>query len=89
MAFLKTLIIIVAIWYFFKFAFRFFGPILIKKAINKAGENFQQRAQDYYNQNTQETNSYSNTETNNINFDKGIPREKKKVGEYIEFEEIK
>ena len=89
MAFLKTLIIIVAIWYFFKFAFRFFGPILIKKAINKAGESFQQRAQDYYNQNTQEEDTYSNRENQSKNFDNGIPREKKKVGEYIEFEEIK
>lgn len=89
MAFLKTLIIIVAIWYFFKFAFRFFGPILIKKAISKAEQNFQQRTQDYYNQNTQEADSYSNRDNQNINFDKGIPREKKKVGDYIEFEEIK
>jgi len=89
MAFLKTLIIIVAIWYFFKFAFRFFGPILIKKAINKAEQNFQQRAQDYYNQNSQGTDSYSNNDETNFKFDKGIPREKKKVGEYIEFEEIK
>lgn len=89
MAFLKTLIIIVAIWYFFKFAFRFFGPILIKKAINKAEQSFQQRAQDYYNQNTQEEDSYSNRENQREKFDNGIPREKKKVGEYIEFEEIK
>ena len=89
MAFLKTLIIIVAIWYFFKFAFRFFGPILIKKAINKAGESFQQRAQDYYNQNTQEEDTYSNRGNQSKKFDNGIPREKKKVGEYIEFEEIK
>jgi len=89
MAFLKTLIIIVAIWYFFKFAFRFFGPILIKKAINKAEQSFQQRAQDYYNQNSQEEESYSNRGNQSKKFDNGIPREKKKVGEYIEFEEIK
>jgi len=90
MAFLKTLIIIVAIWYFFKFAFRFFGPILIKKAISKAEQNFQQRAQDFYNQNT---DSYNDTFTNSTNesesFKNGIPREKRKVGEYIDFEEIK
>jgi len=84
MAFLKTLIIIVAIWYFLKFAFRFFGPILLKKAIKKAEQNFQQRAQDFYNQNTQENNTYSKNEK----FENKIPREKKKVGEYIEYEEI-
>ena len=89
MGFLKTLIIIVAIWYFLKFAFRFFGPILLKKAIQKAEQNFQQQTQGFYGQNTQDTDTYTTSSDTNMNFDKGIPREKKKVGEYIEFEEIK
>lgn len=89
MGFLKTLIIIVAIWYFLKFAFRFFGPILLKKAIRKAEQNFQQRTQDYYNNTSDDTYSYNNNTNENSGREKGIPREKKKVGEYIEFEEIK
>lgn len=91
MAFLKTLIIIVAIWYFFKLAFRFFGPMLLKTAVRKAEQNFQKRAQDYYNQNNESyDNTYTNSNTNQSdNFKNGIPREKRKVGEYIDFEEIK
>lgn len=89
MGFFKTLIIIVAIWYFLKFAFRFFGPILLKKAISKAEQNFQQRTQDYYNNTSEEDYSYSNNSNKKSGYENGIPREKKKVGEYIEFEEIK
>lgn len=88
MGFLKTLLIIVAIWYFFKLAFRFFGPILIRTAIKKAGQNFQKQAQGFNKQNTEDFNStYTNNQKQPKNFDDF--REKKKVGEYIEFEEIK
>lgn len=88
-SFLKTLIIIVAIWFFLKYAFRFFAPILVTKVIKKAEQSFQQKAQDFYNQNTNTSDNQSNTQTHSKNFGNEIPREKKKVGEYIDFEEIK
>jgi len=86
--FFKTLIIIVAIWYFCKFAFRFFGPYLLKKAVTKAGENFQRRSQEYYNTNSNTYNSDFNSQEQATSYRNEFPREKKKVGEYIEFEEI-
>ena len=63
--------------------------ILIRTVDKKAEENFQKKTQDYYNQNTNTYHSNSNSQKTERTFDKGIPREKKKVGEYIDFEEIK
>ncbi|HLW42721.1 MAG TPA: DUF4834 family protein [Flavobacterium sp.] len=89
--FLKTLLFIVLIYYFIKFAFRLLAPYLVKKAINKVNENFQKQQEAYYNQ-TQ--NPHQNSQnTNNQGFEdkvkqNEIPRERKKVGEYIDFEEI-
>lgn len=87
-SFIKTLIIIIAIWYFVKFAIRFFAPILITKVVKKAEENFQQKAQDFYTQNNNQSDGYSNRESQSRKFTNEIPKEKKKVGEYIDFEEI-
>lgn len=83
--FLKTLFIIVMLYYLFKFAFRLFAPILINKAIKKAEQTFRH--------NFEQQNSYQNTAENdttiNSNTSKSkYPREKKKVGEYIDYEEV-
>ncbi|HLV51628.1 MAG TPA: DUF4834 family protein [Flavobacterium sp.] len=89
--FLKTVLIIVLIYYFIKFAFRLLAPYLVKKAMNKVSENFQKQQEAYYNQ-TQ--NQHQNSQaTNNQGFEENIkqnkiPKERKKVGEYIDFEEI-
>lgn len=86
LGFLKTLVIIVLIYYFIKFAFRLLAPYLLNKAVNKVNENFQKKQQAYY-QNQQ------NSSNNNQGFEENmkqnqIPKEKKKVGEYIDFEEV-
>ena len=78
--FLRTLGIIVLVYYLFKFAMRIFAPIIMQKAVNK----MQQKMQDQYQQQTQQTQQ-RNTQTSN----KQMPREKKKVGEYIDYEEVK
>ncbi len=59
---------------------RIFAPIIMQKAVNK----MQQKMQDQYQQQTQQTQQ-RNTQTSN----KQMPREKKKVGEYIDYEEVK
>ncbi|MHC5309286.1 DUF4834 family protein [Myroides sp. LJL116] len=84
--FIKTLCIIVLVYYGFKFAMRYLLPLLLIKVAKKAGENFQQKQQQYYQQN----NSYSSNTTNqnSTNETKEVFRSKKVVGEYIEFEEI-
>jgi len=79
---LRTLLTIVCIYYLLKFIGRLLFPIMVKTVVNKAQENFQQQQQSYQrNQNTQ--SDFVNTTAKS---DK--PREKKKVGEYIDYEEI-
>ena len=77
--FVRTLLWIVAFYYIFKFLARLFFPILVKKAVEKAEEQFKQH---YQNQ----TNSTDFNPNANPKGDK--PRETKKVGEYIDYEEI-
>lgn len=83
--FIRTLFIIVLFYYLFKFAFRLLTPILVNKLAKKAQENFRQQQQNYY---QQYQNQQNNTQQNNTSQSKQELREKKKVGEYIDFEEI-
>jgi len=76
---LKTLFWIIAIYYIVKFLARLLLPVLAKKMVEKASEQFQQQQQQYQNQ-------QQNPIDINIKSDK--PREKKKVGEYIDYEEL-
>ena len=85
--FVETIFYIVAFYYIFKFLARLFLPVLVKKAVEKAGENFQQQYQ---------SRTYQNYNTNTSQKDEIIydsaktdkPRETKKVGEYVDYEEI-
>jgi ABC-type transporter MlaC component len=75
---LRTLFIIVLVYYAVRFFLKLFAPALVQHVVKKAGENLyeqQQRQQQQYNQ--QQANTA-----------KERPAEKKKVGEYIDFEEI-
>ncbi len=83
--FIQVVLIIVLIYYLLKFAIKFFGPFLIKKAVSKVSENFQKQQQAYQNQHnnkTQQPDFESQLKQNKI------PKERKKVGEYIDFEEV-
>lgn len=75
---IKTLFWIVVIYYVVKFLARLFLPVLAKKVVEKASQQFQNQQQQYTNQ-TSNTNRASTPEK---------PRETKKVGEYVDFEEI-
>lgn len=79
---LRTIITIVCIYYLLKFIGKLLFPIMVKTVVNKAQENFQQQQQSY--QRTQ--NNQSDFVNTSAKSDK--PREKKKVGEYIDYEEI-
>ena len=54
-SFIKTIFIIVLVYYLFRFAFKFLAPFLLKKAVSKVSENFQKQQQAYQNQNNQQT----------------------------------
>ena len=83
--FIKTLFYIVAFYYIFKFLAKLLLPLLVKKVVQKAGENFQQQQQG---QDTSWKKAQSNDEIiiNTSNSKK--PRETKKVGDYVDYEEI-
>ncbi|PWA05971.1 DUF4834 family protein [Flavobacterium psychrotolerans] len=82
---LETLFYIYVFYYVFKFLAKLFLPIVIKKAVEKVGQNFQQQ----YQSNTSQNQNTSNKDE--IIYDTGKsnkPRETKKVGEYVDYEEI-
>ena len=81
---LKTIFYILAFYYIFKFLARLFLPIMVKKVVEKAGENFQKQYQSNYQYKT----NPSQDEFVNPNSKSDKPRETKKVGEYIDYEEI-
>lgn len=79
--FIETLFYILMFYYVIKFLARLFLPYMVKKVVEKAGQNFQQNYQNQQNPNTtQDSNPLNSTDSK--------PRENKKVGEYVDFEEI-
>ena len=84
--FIRTLIYIIAIYYIIKFLAKLFLPILVKKAVEKAGENFQKQQQYAQCNSWQKKNNNDEIIIDTANAKK--PRETKKVGEYVDYEEI-
>jgi hypothetical protein len=81
---IKTLVWIVLIYYGIKFFFKLFGPMIFQQAVKKAGENFQQQyqqQQQYQYQQQQQPQNHQAPKQDK-------PHETKKVGEYIDYEEI-
>jgi ABC-type microcin C transport system permease subunit YejE len=84
--FIRTVFYVIMFYYLFKFLARLFLPMLVKKAVEKSGESFQkqqQYAQDVAWKKAQNNDEiiYKETESKN-------PRETKKVGDYVDYEEI-
>ena len=72
---LRTLAIIILSYYLFKFLMRIFAPIIMQKAVNKMQEKMQEQ---YRKQ--QEQQQYTTSQFQS--------KEKEKVGDYIDYEEI-
>ncbi|WP_134146799.1 DUF4834 family protein [Flavobacterium sp. 270] len=87
---LRTIVWVIAFYYIFKFLARIFLPVLVKKAVEKAGENFSRQQQQQYSQgnawqqNTRKNNDEIIIDTTNAK----TSRETKKVGDYVDYEEI-
>jgi len=82
---LETICYILAFYYIFKFLARLFLPIMVKKVVEKAAGNFQQQYQSQYHSNNASSNQ------DEIIYDTAQqtkPRETKKVGEYVDYEEL-
>ncbi|MGO4820820.1 MULTISPECIES: DUF4834 family protein [unclassified Flavobacterium] len=84
--FIKTLFYILAFYYIFKFLAKLFLPLLVKKVVQKAGDNFQQQQQRSQGASWNTTQSKDEIIYNTENVKN--PRETKKVGDYVDYEEI-
>lgn len=80
---LKTVLILICIYYGLKLLAKIFFPIMVKTVVEKAEQNFQQQQQQNYQRHQNNQDDFVNTTRKS---DK--PRETKKVGEYIDYEEI-
>lgn len=88
---LRSIFYIIAFYYIFKFLVKLFFPIVLKKVVNKATENFQQQQQ--YSQQYRQDNSWQKTQNSKDEViyntaNQKYPHETKKVGEYVDYEEI-
>jgi hypothetical protein len=77
--FIRTILIIVGIYYAFKILARLLMPFLLRKMVQKAEQSFKQQM----NNPNPNSNQTQNTATS---FEK--PKPKKQVGEYIDYEEV-
>jgi hypothetical protein len=84
---LKAIMWMMAFYYIFKFLAKIFLPVLVKKAVEKAGENFQ-RQQQYTQDNAWQKTRTSQDEIIINTANAKNPRETKKVGDYVDYEEI-
>ncbi|MDY0781161.1 DUF4834 family protein [Tenacibaculum sp. IB213877] len=81
--FLKTILIILFIYYAFKFLVRLFAPYLMKKMVNK----MQQKAEEQFG-NQQKENQVNVGETVIDKKPTKANKSNDSVGEYVDFEEI-
>ncbi len=86
LGFIKTLIYIIAIYYIIKFLAKLFLPLLVKKVVQKTEENFQKQQQKPKSYSWQKTANADKIIIDTANAKKS--RETKKVGDYVDYEEI-
>ncbi|MEG2102209.1 DUF4834 family protein [Flavobacterium sp. FlaQc-28] len=85
---IKAIFYMIAFYYIFKFLARIFLPVLVKKAVEKAGENFQRQQQYSQDNSWQKARNTTNDEIIINTANAKNPRETKKVGDYVDYEEI-
>ena len=83
---IKAIFYMIAFYYIFRFLAKLFLPLLVKKVVEKAGQNMQQQYQN------QQQNTWKKSQTREeVIIDTANaknPRETKKVGDYVDYEEI-
>ena len=84
--FIKAIFYMIAFYYIFRFLAKLFLPLLVKKVVEKAGENMQKQQQNAQDNIWKKTQSKDEVIYNTANAKK--PRETKKVGDYVDYEEI-
>lgn len=86
MALLKTILTIVLVYYLFKMLARLFAPKIINYAAKKTEAHFKERFGDFTQQNTTREEKVGDVVIEKKRQDKNSTS--KKVGDYIDFEEI-
>lgn len=86
-SFIRTLVFIVAAYYLFRFVARLLFPILMRKAVEHAQDNMRQQFNHYHNA-QQDSYRKSDGDVTIDTSNAAKSRETKKVGEYIDYEEI-
>ncbi len=86
MAFLKTILIILLIYYLLKMVIRLLGPKLFSYAAKKTEAHFQEKFGDFMNQQGAEEEKVGDVIIDKKPNKNGSSSEK--VGEYIDFEEV-
>ncbi|MBF2708055.1 DUF4834 family protein [Flavobacterium soyangense] len=83
---IRDIFYIMIFYYVFKFFAKLFFPIVVKKVVEKASENFQKQQQNAQGNSWQKTPNNDEIIINTANAKKS--RETKKVGDYVDYEEI-
>jgi hypothetical protein len=76
---IKTIFILFLIYYALRFLMRLLAPVIVQEVVKKAEQNFNRAQGQHYNFNSTGNHAQPKAEK---------PKERKKVGEYIDFEEI-
>lgn len=79
--FIKMVLEIILFYYIIKFLAKLFLPVVIKKVVNKAEQAFQEQYQSKQNPQPKDEVIFDASKAKN-------PRETKKIGDYVDFEEI-
>ena len=81
---LRTLAIIIIVYYVLRWLARIFAPVIMKRMVNK----MQEKAQQQYNQQRQNTTQAREGETIIDKRPSSTKQSNDSVGEYVDFEEI-
>lgn len=84
---LKTILIVLLVYFGLKIFFRFFGPMILRYFMKKMGRKFEQQFNQQFGGNQQQRKQ----KDGNVSIDKkpkNKRRSNKNVGEYIDYEEI-
>ncbi len=88
MGFLRTILIIVVVYYLLKILGRLFAPQLFRYAAKKTEKHFRERFGGFADFDTANKNQKDDMIINEKPSKKSTSNSKEKVGEYIDFEEI-
>ena len=85
MVLLQTILVLIIVYYLIKFLWRIFAPRVLNYAVKKSEERFQGQFTGYSNSSQKPQNEGETTVHRQPNSSR---KSSKKVGEYIDFEEI-